>query len=312
MTTKILLALAAVFAALPAMADKKMTVRNVETGDSMIVAVADGLRICEYDAGALDSVPYLIEHGRLAKPWAYKALGDCYRYGNGGLKKSLANAICYYLAAGIDTKDLVDQTSKENPDDELVRFYTTLKKVVMYVHSGATDSIPAYLDGANLPDRPWTRTLREYSRLDLPADSSERLLSLVDEDSDGDQFLAVFGLKAFMYPEEKEFRPLDKTLLFARKVPMMYNFAGAEYIRDFYDNRSKENLIMAIDCLRKADEAGLLDTSTFDRLHSAANEAGVDLTEYFPEDDLKRLRHLKALHDEELKRELSEEGIRLQ
>lgn len=312
MKTRMLLALAAVFAAIPAMADRDLTDRNIEIRDTLIAAAPDDLRIYEYDAGALDSVPYLLEHARLAEPWAYKALGDCYRYGNGGLEKSLANAICYYVAAGIDIKDLIGQTAKENPDDELVRFYTTLTKVMKYVDSGATDSIPAYLDGANLPDRPWTRTLREYSRLDLPADSSERLLSLVDENSDGEQFLVVFGLKAFMYPKEKEFRPLNKTLLFARKVPLMYNFAGTEYLRDFRDSGSKENLLMAIECLRKADEAGLLDPYTFGRLQSAANEAGVDLTEYFPEDDLKRLRHLQAQHDEELRRELSEEGVSIQ
>ena len=115
-----------------------------------------------------------------------------------------------------------------------------------------------------------------------------------------------------MYPKEKEFRPLNKTLLFARKVPLMYNFAGTEYLRDFRDSGSKENLLMAIECLRKADEAGLLDPYTFGRLQSAANEAGVDLTEYFPEDDLKRLRHLQAQHDEELRRELSEEGVSIQ
>lgn len=305
MKTGILFALAALLAAFPVLADSELTVRNVETGDSMTLTVPDGLHIHESNAAWPDSVPYLIEHARLAEPWAYKALGDCYRYGTGGVKKCLFNAICYYMAAGIDPEDMVRHTSEENPDDELVRLLTTLKKVVRFAERGQGDSIPAYIECANLPERPWARTIREFSGLDLSDEGSERILSLVNEDSDGDQFLVAFVLKSGLFHKEGEFRPLDKSLALARKVPMMYNFVGTEYLKDYHDYNSKDALIAALDCFRKADEAGLLDPYYLERMETTSTAAGVDLTEYFTEDDLNRLRYLKSRRDKEFESKIA-------
>ena len=64
-----------------AYADKKMTVRNVDTGESFEVSVPDGLKIYEYNSNWLDTVPYLVARARYGEPWAYEALGDCYRFG---------------------------------------------------------------------------------------------------------------------------------------------------------------------------------------------------------------------------------------
>lgn len=80
-------------------ADKKMTIRNSDTGESFEVTVPDGLRIYEYNSNWLDSIPYLMEHTRYGEPWAFEALGDCYRYGKGGMTRSFINAIMAFLKA---------------------------------------------------------------------------------------------------------------------------------------------------------------------------------------------------------------------
>lgn len=305
MKTGILFALAALLAAFPALADRELTVRNVETGDSMTLTVPDGLRIHESNAAWLDSVPYLIEHARLAEPWAYKALGDCYRYGTGGVKKCFFNAMCYYLAAGADSNDVVKNSLREHPEDEFGQFFHTVDSVVRYTERGLRENASAFLERTGLPDRPWAHTLKELVGLDLSTGGSERILSLVNEDSDGDQFLVAFVMKSVLFHDEKEFRPLDKSLAMASRVPMMYNFIGEEYLKDYHDYNSKDALIAALDCFRKADEAGLLDPYYLERMETTTTAAGVDLTEYFTEDDLNRLRYLKSRRDKEFESKIA-------
>lgn len=81
---KFIIILSLFLSVLSVFADKKMTIRNSDTGESFEISVPDGLRIYEYNSNWLDSIPYLIERARYGEPRAYEALGDCYRYGKGG------------------------------------------------------------------------------------------------------------------------------------------------------------------------------------------------------------------------------------
>lgn len=77
--------------AIAALADEKITVRNIDTGESFEVSVPDGTKISiqEYNSEWLDSIPYLTEHARRGEQWAYEALAECHRYGKGGVKEAL-------------------------------------------------------------------------------------------------------------------------------------------------------------------------------------------------------------------------------
>lgn len=59
------------------------------------------------DAGCRwrDDVPYLVAHARWGEAWAYEALGDCCKYGRGGLPQSMIEANNYYRLAD-DARDL--------------------------------------------------------------------------------------------------------------------------------------------------------------------------------------------------------------
>lgn len=51
-----------IFTSLTSLADKRMTVENIDTGEFFEVTIPDGVRISAYNSNWLDSVPYIIEH----------------------------------------------------------------------------------------------------------------------------------------------------------------------------------------------------------------------------------------------------------
>ena len=103
------------------MADKKMTLSNIDTGESFEVSVPDGLKISiqEYNSNWLDSIPYLVEHAKWIEPWAFEALAECYRYGKGGVEKSMFNAIMCYEEAGKSATEIAEAAYECDPTDEL-------------------------------------------------------------------------------------------------------------------------------------------------------------------------------------------------
>lgn len=115
--------------AVSAFADKKVTIRNAETGESFELSVPNGLEIYEYDSTRLDSVPYLVERARYGEPWAYKALGDCYRYGKGGVERSVFKSLAYYTLSGMDVDDMTEELVKEKPLDHLSLIYKLIWKM---------------------------------------------------------------------------------------------------------------------------------------------------------------------------------------
>lgn len=115
--------------AISAFAEKKMTVRNTDTGESFEVTVPDGMRIYQYNANWLDSVPYLMERARYGEPWAYAALGDCYRYGRCGVKESIINALVYYDKAGKDIEEMGLKAAEETPKDHLALVYRLIDRI---------------------------------------------------------------------------------------------------------------------------------------------------------------------------------------
>lgn len=115
--------------AVSAFAEKKMTLRNTDTGESFEVTVPDGMRMYQYNANWLDSILYLLERARYGEPWAYEALGDCCRYGKGGVKESIINALVYYDKAGKDIEKMGLQAAEETPKDHLGLVYRLIDRI---------------------------------------------------------------------------------------------------------------------------------------------------------------------------------------
>lgn len=121
MNIRIIIFLLALLSVFYSFADERITFRNIDTGESFDVSVPDGLKLSiqEYNSNWLDSIPYLVEHARWKEKWAFEALAECYRYGRGGVDKSMFNAIICYEEAGKSASDIAEDAYKNNPTDEL-------------------------------------------------------------------------------------------------------------------------------------------------------------------------------------------------
>lgn len=146
--SRLYLTLIAMVTVLVAMADKRMTIRCKDTGESFEVTVPDGLRIYEYNDNWLDSIPYLKEYARNGEPWAYEALGDCYRFGKGGVTKSIINALGYYDLAGKDVDNVISDIEKIDHDDPFAVF----PRLIDYLENKDYPKVVCVLDTLNKYD----------------------------------------------------------------------------------------------------------------------------------------------------------------
>lgn len=143
---------------LSASADKKMTIRNSDTGESFEVSDPDGMRIYEYNSNWLDSIPYVLERARYGEPWAYEALGDCYRYGKGGVERSIFKAYFYYHLADMDIEQIAIESMAKNPTDQLGNTFILME---MLEHGNKQDVI-SFLETLNFKDNADLKVLRDF------------------------------------------------------------------------------------------------------------------------------------------------------
>ena len=218
-----------------AFADKKMTIRNSDTGESFEVMVPDGLRIYEYNSNWLDSIPYLTEHARYGEPWAYEALGDCYRDGRGGVKMSIVNALEYYDLAGKDIDAIISgiaEIDHDSPFAVMPRFIhrktekVALSEILEYITSKDTDADAAV----------------------FAAGGASICLKLDTIKTDISSFIPVLLNKIpFLYSQFGE-RKYKKTI----KAETPDGYAEDATILDVEDRKK------AVEYLLKADELGVL------------------------------------------------------
>lgn len=180
--------------AIVAFADEKMTIRNSDTGESFEVMVPDGLRIYEYNSNWLDSIPYLIEHARWGEPWAYEALGDCYRDGKGGVKMSIVKALGYYDLAGMDIDAIISGIAEIDHDSP----FAVMPRFINYLEDRNYDKVLCALDTLNEYDYHSADILRSYiHRKTEKVALSEILEYITSKDTDSDA--------AFFAPEVRPY-----------------------------------------------------------------------------------------------------------
>lgn len=145
-----------------------MTIRNSDTGECFEVTVPDGLKIYEYNSNWLDSVPYLLERARYGEPWAYEALGDCYRYGKGGVEKSMFKTIFYYELAGMDVEQKAAESIAENPADQFGNTYRLIEKL----EKGDMDGVLTFVNTTYYDNDPNVEILKDVF---CETDSNKRI-----------------------------------------------------------------------------------------------------------------------------------------
>lgn len=243
-----------------AYADKKMTIRNTDTGESFEVMVPDGMRIYEYNSNWLDSIPYLIERARYGEPWAYEALGDCYRYGKGGVERSIFKTVIYYELAGLDVEQKAMEALEENPTDQLGNTF----RLIDMLEKGNNESVLCYIDTVyyeNHLDAEVIKDLISETDVNSRINLVERNIMSPEVSTDKMMF-TVFGCVAVdWFPDSfKEKEGLVTAI--GEKLPYLYDKISVNFFRKSHEDMDSDTIARksatAITFLEKADMDAML------------------------------------------------------
>ena len=254
--------------AIVAFAEEKMTICNSDTGESFEVMVPDGLRIYEYNSNWLDSIPYLIEHARWGEPWAYEALGDCYRDGKGGVKMSIVKALGYYDLAGMDIDAIISGIAEIDHDSP----FAVMPRFINYLEDRNYDKVLCALDTLNEYDYHSADILRSYiHRKTEKVALSEILEYITSKDTDADAaFFAAGGASICLKLDTIKTDISSFIPVLLNKIPFLYSqFGERKYKKtikaetpDGYAEdatiQDVEDRKKAVEYLLKADELGVL------------------------------------------------------
>ena len=278
------------------MADKKMTLSNIDTGESFEVSVPDGLKISiqEYNSNWLDSIPYLVEHAKWKEPWAFEALAECYRYGKGGVEKSMFNAIMCYEEAGKSATEIAEAAYECDPTDEF-GLLNHLMNGLDKKRISEEDAI-RLINGVITPKAGWMVFLADILRQEHDT-REEYIKSRLTPDSNSDEFLVGFAClamddnhifdKTFINVSDDYMRRIR---LFGEKLPPIYDVIADKMWRKYDESiEDKEKFLSpALDCMFHADKMGFLSKHNMYKVLTFSKENGIDERIPFSEEDLAR------------------------
>lgn len=252
--------LALILSVLSALADKKMTILNSDTGHSFEATPPDRTGTLEHNSEWLDSVPYLLERARYGDSRAYEALGNCHRYGKGGVERSILKAVSFYELAGVDIEQMALEALKENPTDQFGNTFRLLD----IMRNGDKESVLCFID-----------TLHQYNLYDTDnirniicdTDSNARIMMLeryiMDPKVSTDQMTLTLieCMAANWLPDS--FRENDRIVTaICDKLPALYDAAAVIYFKgsreDLDSATIKKKNAKATTFLERADRAAVL------------------------------------------------------
>lgn len=275
-----------------------MTVENVDTGESFEVSVPDGLKITHYNANWLDSVPYLIDNARWHESWAYKALAECYRYGKGGLKKSIFNAIVCYEVGGLSPAEIAQAAYDANPFDEMglldhIMENIDKKRISDEELIGIIDDIPE-------PKPKWATLIKNTLSTDI-AERTAFIEANMSQEMTSDELLVCFFFLSLQGDEsildshasiKDEYRKVIKLL--GDNMPILYDIFGEKLWRKHKEDleNSEKYIEFALECMHLSDQAGFLSNTNIRNILSYYKEYGKESIPMFSEEDLDRFNQL--------------------
>lgn len=284
-----------------AFADKTVAVRDTDSGEEFQIGLPDGVRIYEYNSNWLDSIPYLTSRARYGEPWAYEALGDCYRYGRGGAERSFFKALSFYELADMDFDELVVDITVNNPKDPMGLFYKLCNKIFDKDREGA-DCLIDSLSAVGYHDAEILRTFPagDSAAQACDVDSVRNLLHRIGTD---EMNFALLGLANVNIDVERLLEDEELLQIIMEKAPYLYDIFGKksyeEYLEKREDNSSSELATRAIRFFEGADKQGLLKRDSAEilfNLYIAEIEAG---RMEFDEETLMRLATVARMPESE-------------
>lgn len=287
---------------LSASADKKMTIRNYDTGESFEVSVPDGMRIYEYNSNWLDSIPYLLERARYGEPWAYEALGDCYRYGKGGVDRSMFKALAYYSLSGKDIEEIAKESIKENPIDHLGLIFKLIDKLECNDNNGTL----VLLDTLKQEQYADADILRDYiNETDtlLLADTVERHIMSPEISTDKMMFAIIGCVYRNWMPDSLRHKDGMLTAM-GVKFPYIYDKIAVKFLRENHEDMDSvklaEKKTKAITFLELADKEAMLSREGAENLYRHYNSE-IEAGRMVPDtDNMERLATVARLPESEI------------
>lgn len=294
MNTRNFILLLVLLSALTSFADKKMTICNDDTGESFEVSVPNGLKIHEYNSNWLDSIPYLVEHARWKKTWAYEALAECYRYGKGGVEKSMFNAIMSYEEAGMSATKVAEKAYESNPSDEFGMINHIMEE--LNKKSLSEEQVISMIDNIPSPVPSWVSFLKKILQ-NSSVDRKIFIESRLSNETTPDEFLVGFGLIAMSEKDafNKKFVGITDDYMhnlrvYGEKLPPIYDVAGEKLWEKYFRENEKDEqyLVNALECMYRADQAGFLSKGNMTRVLTYCEQNGRNEHILFSDEDLVR------------------------
>lgn len=267
------------FISLTSFADKKLTVENTNL---------------------LDSVTYLIENARWHEPWAYEALADCYRYGKGGIEKSLFNAMMCYELSGTSPAEIAKASYEANPYDELGLLDHLMERIDKKRISD--EEIIGIIDDIPDPKPKWATLIKNTISIDK-VDRTEFIEANISQEMTSDELLVCFYFLSLQGDEsilnshasiKEEYR--KKIKLLGDNMPILYDIFGEKLWRKQYEDsvNSEKYIEFALECMSLADQAGFLSNTNIRHILSYYEEHGKESLTMFSEEDLDRFMKLSS------------------
>lgn len=293
---RFLIAVAATISAATTLAGN--TIGNNYTGMDMSAdtVVPKALPALAYTEDKSESFPELVERVKQGDKQAYAALAECYRYGKGGAEKCMFNSILCYQLAGLKPDDIAEAAFNANPSDEL----GLLDHLMGIMDKQGIDSVETALKSIELPDYNWIDILKSIVRHTKSDNTKDYVLSLVNENSSGDEFLVAFASLRILTRLLSDLESTPKSMLMAKKVPFMYNLAGEKHWERYREDKSanKANLETSIMYFQKAYLSGFLTPQNAQRVLSFDARKDADVSKYFDTDDIQRLVRISGLEED--------------
>lgn len=254
--------------------------------------LAVGLSMAMASAETPMSVPEIIQRAQRGETEAYLTMAVGHRYGCLGFDQSLYDATMCYCLANVDTDSIAQEAYNRDPVDELGCMY----RLLVSLNSDGIDATIANFKDVQFPDKAWARIYQNLAANYGREDMCDYALSLVDENSTGDEFYIVFRFLHVLLNNDDmpDIDPTPKMKLWVEKSPYLYNLAGEKYFDEYEKSPSEdeEYINMAIACFKRANRHGMLEPGNAVRILQVNEENPELIRMYFNGEDLGRLRQL--------------------
>ncbi|MDE6272034.1 MAG: hypothetical protein K2M31_03400 [Muribaculaceae bacterium] len=287
--------------ALPGIAREMVTQSEDLTCDSVAADSVAVLAGAEREEMMKMSLPELWEQAQWKKPEALVELAERYRYGRGGVEKSMVSALAYYSESPLEVLDLLNEASAVCPKDEFYAYNDIARQLMMWDklgqnHDAVKRNILTEIDSMPEPRPEWTHNIIDF--FNTPSDQrKDKYKFFLLDPTDGDSWMIcmiMFGeddaIKELLKANSPQYLTILKQL--SDKIPVLASLAGQILLSRYDEGGRTHFLNEAMEFYQKLDNAGLLSRLEMLTILNIAEDNGEAAIAPFSKDDIARFNAL--------------------